>query len=134
MTERAPVYAHFIIGMGAPLHGCVGCIDGTTIRVARPGGGLQRACYSGHKRCHAIKFQSICAPDGLLFHLYGPVEGLRHDVFLYQESGLRWVRSTSLARCCGNSAVASTETRRPRTMTLLLPRLTATYRNNKTMP
>jgi len=65
MTERAPVYAHCITGMGALLHGCVGFIDGTAIRVVRPGGGLQRACYSGHKRCHAIKFQSICAPDGL---------------------------------------------------------------------
>jgi len=43
MTERAPVYAHFITSKGAPLHGCVGFIDGTAIRIARPGGGLQRA-------------------------------------------------------------------------------------------
>jgi len=88
MTERAPVYAHSITGKGAPLHGCVCFIDGTAIRIARPGGGLQRACYSGHKRCHAIKFQSICTPDGPLFHLYGPVEGRRHDMFLYHESGI----------------------------------------------
>jgi len=88
MTERAPVYAHSITGKGAPLHGCVGFIDGTAIRIARPGGGLQRACYSGHKQCHAIKFQSICTPDGLLLHIYGPVEGSRHDMFLYHESGI----------------------------------------------
>jgi len=44
------------------------------------------------------------------------------------------MRSTSLARRCGTLAVASTETRRPLTLTVLLPRLTATYRNNKTMP
>ncbi|KAK1860396.1 hypothetical protein I4F81_002985 [Pyropia yezoensis] len=49
---------------------------------------LQRLCYSGHKRRHAIKFQSVLTPDGLILHLYGPVEGRRHDMTLYHESGL----------------------------------------------
>jgi len=88
MAERAAAYAAAIAGKDAPLQTCVGFIDGTLIRIARPGRGLQRVCYSGHKRCHAIKFQSICTPDGLLFHLFGPVEGRRHDMLLYHESGV----------------------------------------------
>eukprot|EP00171_Calliarthron_tuberculosum_P006166 IDg6166t1 len=43
----------------APLHDCVGFIDSTKIRMARPGGEdrIQNACYSGHKRCrHDLTF------------------------------------------------------------------------------
>jgi len=49
----------------------------------------------------------------------------------------RWLRGSGhyLAGALrGTSAVASTETRRPRTLTVLLPSLTATYRNNKIIP
>jgi len=87
-VERAAAYATAIAGKDAPLQTCVGFIDGTLIRIARPGLGLQHVCYSGHKRCHAIKFQSICTPDGLLFQLLGPVEGRRPDMLLYHESGI----------------------------------------------
>ena len=37
---------------------------------------------------HAIKFQSVVAPNGLLANLYGPVEGRRHDSALLAMSGL----------------------------------------------
>jgi len=56
MAERAAAYAATIAGKDAMLQKCVGFFDGTLIRIARPGHGLQRVCYSGHKRCHAIKF------------------------------------------------------------------------------
>lgn len=62
--------------------------DGTALFVSRTGAGLQRSCYSGHKRRHAIKFQSVLTPDGLVFRLSGPVDGRRHDMTLYHESGL----------------------------------------------
>lgn len=75
---------------------CVGFIDGTALFIPRPGGGLQQACYSGHKRRHAIKFQSVLTPDGLIFHLYGPVEGRRHDMTLYHESGLDAILANEL--------------------------------------
>jgi DDE superfamily endonuclease len=39
----------------------------------------QRLFYNGHKRQHAIKFQSVMAPDGLLIHLSGPFSGRQHD-------------------------------------------------------
>ena len=36
--------------------------------------------YKGHiKRVYALKYQSIVTPDGLIAHLYGPIEGRRED-------------------------------------------------------
>lgn len=96
MRERAPLYASRIEQSGAFLDRCVGFIDGTALFIPRPGAGLQRACYSGHKRRHAIKFQSVLTPDGLIFHLYGPVEGRRHDMTLYHESGLDAILANEL--------------------------------------
>ena len=39
----------------------------------------QRVLYNGHKKVHAIKFQSVAVPNCLVANLYGPVEGKRHD-------------------------------------------------------
>jgi hypothetical protein len=64
-----------------------GFIDGTLRKTCRPSD-FQRIAYSGHKRCHGIKFQSVVTPDGLIAHLFGPVAGSRHDSFLLAESGL----------------------------------------------
>ena len=44
--------------------------------------------YNGHKKVHAIKFQSGVAPNGLVANLYGPVEGKRHDSGMLGMSGL----------------------------------------------
>ena len=33
-------------------------------------------------------FQSVVAPNGLICHLFGPLEGRRHDAFMLRESGL----------------------------------------------
>lgn len=69
--------------------------------------------FSGHKRVHCVKFQvcvSICtdsmlatkfwypllsnhfqsvvAPNGLVAHMFGPIEGRRHDAFMLGASGL----------------------------------------------
>jgi len=88
MRDRAALYAEKIEEAGAYLDRCVGFVDGTAIFISRPGGGLQRACYSGHKRHHAVKFQNVLIPDGLFSHLFGPWEGRRHDMTLYYESGL----------------------------------------------
>lgn len=64
-----------------------GFIDGTLRRICRPGA-EQQVFYNGHKRCHAIKFQAVVTPDGLITHLYGPVEGRRHDAGILADSGL----------------------------------------------
>ena len=55
--------------------------------ICRPGT-LQRTLYNGHKRVHAIKFQSVVAPNGLIANLYGPVEGRRHDSGMLADSGI----------------------------------------------
>ena len=55
-------YADVIHATGAPLPNCWGFIDGTVRPVSRPGKN-QRVLYNGHKRVHAIKFQSILWPQ-----------------------------------------------------------------------
>jgi hypothetical protein len=55
-----------------------GFIDGTIRRICRPTYN-QEISYSGHKRCHGVKFQSVVTPDGLIACLYGPFEGSGHD-------------------------------------------------------
>ena len=55
--------------------------------ICRPGRN-QRVVYNGHKRVHALKFQSVVAPNGLIANLYGPVEGRRHDSAMLAMSNL----------------------------------------------
>ena len=64
-----------------------GFIDGTLRKTFRPSH-FQKLVYSGHKRCHGIKFQSVTTPDGLIALLYGPVNDNRHDSFMLKESEL----------------------------------------------
>ena len=61
MERKAQLYAERIEAVGAPLSHCVGFFDGTTIEIARPMRD-QGVCYSGHKRYHCLKFQTICTP------------------------------------------------------------------------
>jgi hypothetical protein len=84
---RAREYAKSEENKRSPLDSVFAFIDGTGIEIARPRGTSQRATYSGHKIHNCLKFQAISAPDGMALHLFGPVEGRRHDMFLYKESG-----------------------------------------------
>lgn len=65
-------YADAIAAKGAPLDNCFGFIDGTVVRICRPGK-KQGIMYNGHKRIHAIKFQSLALPNGIVGNMYGPV-------------------------------------------------------------
>ncbi|ETO66295.1 hypothetical protein F444_16437 [Phytophthora nicotianae P1976] len=69
------------------IEGVWGFIDGTVRPVCRPSLG-QEALYNGHKRVHAFKFQTVVAPDGIICHLFGPVDGRRHDIYMLRQSGL----------------------------------------------
>ena len=69
------------------VHGVWGFIDGTLRKTCRPSL-FQRLAYSGHKRCHGIKFQSVTMPDGLIALMFGPIPGSRHDSFMLGESNL----------------------------------------------
>ncbi len=62
-----------------------GFIDGTFRPTCRPSR-HQKIAYSGHKRRHGIKFQSVVIPNGMVAALHGPEAGSRHDSFLLGES------------------------------------------------
>ena len=81
------IFADAINSKGGALNNCWGFIDGTVRAISRPGKN-QRVLYNGHKKVHAIKFQSIAAPNGLIANLYGPVEGKRHDSAMLAMSGI----------------------------------------------
>ena len=72
---------------GAALSNCWGFVDGTVWPISRPNGS-QNILYNGYKIVHAIKFQSVVAPNGLVANLYGPIEGKRHDSGMLAMSGL----------------------------------------------
>ena len=97
LCGRAAMYGEAIKNAGAPLDSCVGFIDCTKIRMTRLGGSNrnQRACYSGHKRFHCLVYQTISTSDGLIFSLYGPEEGRKHDMTLLHNSGI----SEALSSC-----------------------------------
>ena len=80
-------FCEAIYNKGAPLHNCWGFIHGTARPIARPVVN-QRVCFSGHKRTHVLKFQSVMAPNGIIANLFGPMEGRRHDAAMLAESGL----------------------------------------------
>lgn len=80
-------FADAVYGSGAPLSTCFGFIDGTLREVARPEIN-QRLLYNGWKRYHALKYHIVTSPDGMIAHIYGPVEGRRHDHTIYNMSGL----------------------------------------------
>ena len=85
----APAFALAIEEAGSPLHNCWGFIDGTARPIARPVR-YQSVMYSGHKRFVLIScLQSVTAPNGLIAHMYGPIDGRRHDAYMLQESGLQ---------------------------------------------
>jgi len=69
------------------LKGLWGFIDGTARKICRPSRG-QEAAYSGHKRFHALKYQSVISLDGIIVDLFGPLEGRYNDEGLLLHSNL----------------------------------------------
>jgi DDE superfamily endonuclease len=86
------------IADNCPIENCFGFMDCTLVRTSRPDGAnaIQRSMYNGHKRCHGLKFQTVATPDGLIFHVFGPEEGRRHDSTLYRKSNMNAVLAQSL--------------------------------------
>ena len=81
ITQRNPTvlnpgfleqYAAAIAGKGSALDNCFGFVDGTVRPISKPGE-QQRIVYNGHKRVHALKFQSVAVPKGLIANMYGRV-------------------------------------------------------------
>lgn len=88
LQSRSFLYADAIHRAGSALSECVGFIDCTRIKIQRPSGSnvLQRSCFSGHTRIHCLIYQTLSTPDGLIFALFGPLVGRRHDLTLLRES------------------------------------------------
>ncbi|ETV86977.1 hypothetical protein H257_01995 [Aphanomyces astaci] len=67
-------------------------IDGTVRECCRPDGDeRQRTVFNGHKRRHAVKYQTLVTPDGIISHAFGPIEGRRHDLTILRQSKLESV-------------------------------------------
>jgi hypothetical protein len=70
--------------------GCLdifGFIDGTVRPIPKPTY-LQSAVYNGKDRTHAVKYQALVTPDGMLHQLAGPWPGSRHDMHMLHKSKL----------------------------------------------
>ena len=65
-------YLNAITRKGAALDNCFCFIDGTVRPISRPGTN-QRLLYNGSKRVHAIKFQSLALPNGLIANMFDTV-------------------------------------------------------------
>lgn len=84
------VFAECIRMRGSPLPYCWGFVDGTIRPIARPIAG-QRMVFNGKDRVHALKYQSITTPDGILRSLCGAYNGTMHDARMMEESGIEAV-------------------------------------------
>ncbi|RPA94495.1 hypothetical protein L873DRAFT_1830295 [Choiromyces venosus 120613-1] len=69
------------------LPGIWGFVDGTMRPFCCPGED-QNVFYSGYKKTHVFKFQSIVTPDGLLSSLIGPFPGPVGDWVIWRSSGI----------------------------------------------
>jgi hypothetical protein len=68
-------------------------IDGTVRPTAKPEIN-QSVMYNGKDRVHALKYQCLCTPDGIMRHVTGPYCGSRHDQHMVHKSAvLDWVIS-----------------------------------------
>lgn len=85
--EKLSEFGQAIAAKGAPLDLVVGFIDGTLQENARPVYN-QRIVYNGWKRMHCLKYHAVITPDGIIIHVFGPIDGRRHDETVYRESGL----------------------------------------------
>ncbi|XP_072140392.1 uncharacterized protein [Dermacentor andersoni] len=72
---------------GAPIKNCWGFVDGTARPICRPSVN-QRIRFSGHKRVHGVKYQSVMCANGIVCDLDGPYPGHRHDAGILRDSGL----------------------------------------------
>ncbi|KIJ33504.1 hypothetical protein M422DRAFT_183116 [Sphaerobolus stellatus SS14] len=86
--EKLMVFARAFTAKGSPLPFVAALIDGTLQKNARPVKN-QHLLYNGWKRIHCLKYHILLSPDGLVIHVYGPVDGRRHDETGFKESGLQ---------------------------------------------
>uniref|UniRef100_A0A6P7G8T6 Uncharacterized protein LOC114339170 n=1 Tax=Diabrotica virgifera virgifera TaxID=50390 RepID=A0A6P7G8T6_DIAVI len=85
--NRFQLYAQAIRNKGGAIPNCWRFIDGTVRPICRPSV-QQEQYYSGHKRVHCVKYQSVLCPDGLIVNLKGAFCGRRHDAGIFRDIDL----------------------------------------------
>lgn len=70
--DHLEMYTAAIMSRGSPVDNCFGFVDGSIWPITRPGENEQ-IVHNGDRSVHAIKFQSIVLPSGLIGNMYGPV-------------------------------------------------------------
>ncbi|KAL3191330.1 hypothetical protein MRX96_018738 [Rhipicephalus microplus] len=80
-------YSEAVYNRGAPLRNCWGFVDGTARPICHPTVN-QRIYFSGHKRQHSVKYQSVMCANGIVGQLDGPYAGHKHDAGILRLSGL----------------------------------------------
>ncbi|XP_077557627.1 uncharacterized protein LOC144172909 [Haemaphysalis longicornis] len=85
--SRLQEFAEAVHARRAPLRSCWGFIDGTARRICRPTVD-QQEYFSGHKRCHVVKYQAVMCANGIICQLDRPYKGRRHDAGILKESRL----------------------------------------------
>jgi hypothetical protein len=86
--DRLALFARKVHETGAPLPACWGFIGCTTRPTGRPKK-AQSESYNGVKRINSLKYSAVKSPDGLIYHLHGPVESKRADDWLLVRSNLK---------------------------------------------
>lgn len=93
----AEVMAHAVEHKYQVLGNSTGFIGGPVIGVARPEDyAVQEPLCNGLKGMHAIKFQTIMAPSGLILHAGGPYMRGRHDCCMFIKNGVDPILHDSL--------------------------------------
>lgn len=88
IQENVHKYALATYCVSESLDNCIAFIDGTVIGIYRPDDYEKRnVAYNGHKLKHALKYQAITSPNGLILHAYGPMEGTRNAGLFIWEVG-----------------------------------------------
>lgn len=102
---RMPYYADLVyIRTGGMVGNIWGFIDATLRKTCRPFA-LQHLAYSGYKKCHGLKYQSIATPDGFVACIHGPFIGRQHDASVLDETGINHTLMTLMPRDGSNGPI-----------------------------
>jgi nuclease HARBI1 len=80
-------YAALTYARGGATGNVVGYVDNTNRKMCRPGVN-QDVVYNGYKKFHALKYQIVMGPEGVIIALHGPDVGRDPDVTCLVNSGL----------------------------------------------
>ena len=77
-VQKISIYFQPFFINEAPLLYCWGFIDGKIRRICRPGVN-HKVMYNGHKKVHAMKFQSVAGLNSLVANVFWTVQNKRHN-------------------------------------------------------